>query len=273
MKDSSLTSTHARAAAAMCALMTLVCSACLPKAGLPDLSNLTDKDATARVHQAAARRLRMVGTLKARLPGVEGVILNATLDVAAELPARLSVAVRSFFEQPLQMLTTDGEVVTVFDATQGAPVFRRGPVDARALSLLLPIPLWPHEVVEVLLAHPPGDARGRLVAVDERRGTYDLWLEAPDRAPCLLTVRAQDDAVLRWRQFGGDGRPLVDVDYQDVRTVGDARVPFVWMLTLRDRQPEETLVLTATDVAFNGPPLGQEAFRIDPPQGVQLLPL
>jgi hypothetical protein len=252
---------------------------CPPAVPLPDLRTLTDAQATARVHQAAARRERMVGTVKARLPGLEGVVMNATLDVAVEPRARLSVAVRSFFEQPMQMLVTDGTVVTVFDATQGGPIFRRGAVNARAVSLLLPIPLWPHEVVQVFLARPPPGIRGRLVGVDEKQGTYDVWFEPAGEAPFQLTVRAADDAIVRWQHFKRDGRALLDVSYGDLKSValgggrGEAVLPFAWSLTLVDREPKETLLFTATDVIFNGPPLPEDAFRLDPPANVPLLPL
>lgn len=237
-----------------------------------DLSNLTDEIATARVHQAAARRQRMVGTVKAKLPGLEGVVMSANVDVAVEPPARLSVAVRSFFEQPQQMLVTDGSTVTIFDATQGAPVFKQGPVNARAVSLLLPIPLWPHEVVEVFLAHPRDDAKGRLVGVDEEKGTYDVWFEPPGDAPFQLTVRAVDDAILRWQHHKKDGTPSLDVRYDDLRAVGDAVLPFSWTLTTAE-DPPRSLVFVATDVTFNGPPLGDDAFRLNPPANVPLLPL
>lgn len=254
-------------------LVAMLAGGCPARPALPDLSNLTDREAVARVHQAAARRARMVGTLKARLPGVEGMLMNATLDVAAEPPARLSVAVRSFFEQPMQVLVTDGDVLTLFDATQGTPVFRRGAVDARAVSLLLPVPLWPHEVVEVLLARPPPGARGRLVAVDEARGTFDVWLESAGGAPSRLTIRAIDDGVVRWQHFRKDGRPVVDVEYGDLRPVGNAVMPFAWTMKLLDREPAAALILTATDVIFNGPTLGDDAFRLDPPPGTPVLPL
>lgn len=254
-------------------LLVVLLAGCPSRPVFPDIATLTDSQATARVHQAAARRARMVGTVKARLPGVEGVVMNATLDVAVEPRARLSVAVRSFFEQPMQMLVTDGDVVTLFDATQGGPVFRRGAVNQGTVSALLPIPLWPHEVVEVFLARPPPRAVGRLVHVDDRRGTYDVWFEPEGDAPFQVTVRATDDAIVRWQHFRKDGRPLLEVEYGDLRDVGEAVLPFAWTLTLVDREPREALVFKATDVIFNGAPLPDEAFRLEPPPGVPVQPL
>ena len=257
-----------------CALLSSG-SACPRRTTFPQLEGLTDAQATARVLGAASTRQRMVGTIKAKLPGLQGVVMSADLDVAVEPPARLSVAVRSFFEQPMQMLVTDGQLVTVFDASQGEAVFMRGPVTARALTKVLPIPLWPHEVVQVFLARPPDDARGRLVGVDEDNGTYDVWLEAPGQAPCQVTVRAGDDAILAWQHFTRDGRPLLRVTYGDLRTIasttGDAVLPHAWTLTLTE--PKQTLLFVATDVTFNGEPLPDEAFRLEPPPGANVRPL
>src|SRR5688572_28537455 len=110
---------------------------------LPELEGLTDAQATSRVLNAAARRQRMSGVVKAKLPGLQGVVMSATLDVAVEPAAKLSVAVRSFFEQPQQVLVTDGTVVTLYDSSSGEPVFMRGPVSARAVAKMLPVQLLP----------------------------------------------------------------------------------------------------------------------------------
>lgn len=255
-------------------LLAFLASACPPpRVALPELESMTNAQATARVLNAAARRERMNGVVKAKLPGLQGVVMSATLDVAVEPAAKLSVAVRSFFEQPQQVLVTDGAIVTLYDATSGAPVFMRGPADARAVAKVLPVQLLPDEVVALFLARPFAESRGRLVGVDHDKATYDVWLEAPGHAPCQVTARVSDDAILRWQHFKRDGRPLVDVTYADLRAVGDAIVPFAWTITLVDRTPQQSLSFTASDVTFNGPALPEEAFRLDPPPGVSVLPL
>ena len=260
-----------RAHLAALALVAVALAGCPPRVPALDLGTLTDAQATARVHQAAARRARMSGTVKAKLPGLQGVVMSADLDVALQPRAMLSVAGRSFFEQPQQILVTDGKTVTVYDATSGAPVYKRGEVDGHSIQKVLPVPLWPHEVVEVFLAHPPDDAKGRLMAVDEKAGTYELWMEPDGDAPFQITVRAADDAIVRWQHFRKDGLPSIDVKYGDLRAVGDAVMPFQWTLTVVDTK--ESLVFVATDITFNGPALPDEAFHLDPPANVPLLPL
>lgn len=258
--------------AALAALL-LAGAACPRTAPLPDLDSLTDEVAAARARAGGARRQRLVGTLKARLPGIEGVVASANLDVALQPQAMLSVAVRSFFEQPMQMLVTDGSLVTVFDATTGQPLFFRGSADATTLGRVLPLPLSPREAVGIFLARPPVDGAARLVGVDEAAGTYDLWMEAPDVGPCQLTLRASDDAVLRWRAFKRDGRALLDVRYGDLRASDGTTVPFAWSVRRLDVTPEQALDFVATDVTWNGPPLPDDAFRLEPPPGTELRPL
>lgn len=246
---------------------------CPHRAPLPDLEGLTDDVAVARVRQSGERRVRLAGTLKARLPGLEGVIASADLDVALQPRAMVSVAVRSFFEQPMQMFVTDGAQVTVFDATQGQPQFFRGPADAASLARVLPLPLSPREAVAIFLARPPVDGGARLVAVDREAGTFELWLEPPDVGPCQVTIRATDDAVLRWRLHRRDGRPLLEVSYGDLRSANGATVPFAWHVRRLDVTPEQALDFVATDVTWNGPPLPAEAFVLEPPAGTELKPL
>lgn len=259
--------------AGVLALTALMTSACPRGAGLPDLDSLTDEVAAKRARASGARRARLVGTLKARLPGLEGVVASADLDVALQPTGMMSVAVRSFFEQPMQMFVTDGEVVTIFDATQGQPVFLRGRADSASLARVLPLPLSPREAVAIFLARPPAEGPSRLVGVDEREGTYELWIESPDHGPCQLTVRATDDALLRWQAFRRDGRPLLDVRYGDLRASNGTVVPFSWHLRRLDVEPEQALNFSATDITWNGPPLPDDAFRLEPPPGTELRPL
>src|SRR5437764_1230141 len=84
------------------------------------------------------------------------------------------------------------------------PACRPGAVDARAISKVLPIPLWPDEVVAVFLAHPRDDAKGRLAHVDEKAGTYDVAFEPEGGGAFDVIVRAKDDAIVAWHQYKRD---------------------------------------------------------------------
>jgi outer membrane lipoprotein-sorting protein len=260
-----------RKPAALIAITALLTACPPPRVPKIDLSTLTDDVAVARVHKAASHRQRMAGTVHAKLPGVQGVVMSADLDVALEPPAMLSVAVRSFFEQPQQVLVTDGKTVSLYDATSGQPHFKHGPADGKSIEKLLGVPLLPDEVVAVFLAHPDDDAKGHLARVDEKAGTYTVTLQADGKAQADVTVRASDDAVVAWRQYRGDGSALVDVSYGELKPVGDAVMPFQWTLTLVDNK--QAIELKATDVTFNGPRLPPDAFQLTPPGNVPWEPL
>ncbi|MCC7070775.1 MAG: DUF4292 domain-containing protein [Deltaproteobacteria bacterium] len=264
---------RAFALAALALGVVAVAAGCPHQPPLPNLDGLTDEGAAARARASGERRVRLAGTLKARLPGLEGVVASADLDVALQPQAMVSVAVRSFFEQPMQMFVTDGAQVTVYDATQGQPVFFRGNADAASLARVLPLPLTPREAVAIFLARPPLDGGARLAGVDRAAGTFELWLEPPDMGPCQVTMRATDDAVLRWRLHRRDGRPLLEVSYRDLREANGAIVPFAWHVRRLDVTPEQALDFVATDVTWNGPALSAEAFVLEPPPGTELKPL
>jgi hypothetical protein len=260
--------------ATVLALVSLTWLPACPKPDVLQLRSLTSQSATARVLNVARRHERMAGVVKARLPGMQGMIVSADLDVALEPEARVSVAVRSFFDQPMQMLVTDGSTVTVFDATQGAPVFLRGPVSDRTLSRVLPLPLWPRELVEIMLARPPLDSRGRLMGVNEEAGTYEVRLESFGHGPIELVVRGQDDAILEWTQFKRDGRRLLHARYQDHRMVGEVALAQKWTLTRLDTPPGDpmgqAIEVIALDLEHNGKPFDDAAFQLDPPPGTPL---
>lgn len=259
----------ARATPLVCAVLAaLPLFVACPKPDALALRALTSEQATARVLNVARRHERMGGLVKARLPGIEGMVASVDLDVALEPPARVSVAVRSFFDQPMQVLVTDGREVTVFDATQGVPLFLRGPANERTLQRVLPLPLRPEELVQVMLARPPLDARGRLVSVDEDAGTYTVHLEAFGHGPVDVTARVQDDAIMVWRQHRKDGRALLEARYSDHRMVGDVALAHRFVLTRLDTPTHEAVEILATDLDYNGPPFEDVAFQLIPPPGV-----
>ena len=251
-------------------LLVLALGGC-PKPDTLALRSLTSEAATARVLNVARRHERLGGVIKARLPGVQGVVASVDLDVALEPEARASVAVRSFFDQPMQMLVTDGAVVTVFDATQGTPLFLRGPVSERTIQRVLPLPLAPRELVQIVLARPPLEARGRLLGVDEAQGTYALRLEAIGHAPIELVVRGVDDAIVEWTQYRRDGRPLLRARYADHRAdAAGVGLAHAWTLTRLDDAAGQAVELVAVDLDYNGPPFDDAVFRLEPPAGIPL---
>ena len=253
---------------------------CQHAAPLPEASTLTSAGIATRLSTSSAQRQRLDGVIKAALPGLQGAVLSATVDVAAEAPRQLSIAVRSFFEVPTQVFVADADTVTLYDASSGAPRFSRGPATDKSLQRVLGVPLVPDDVVALILGRAPVDAvsgrpapRVKVLAIDERAGTYTASIERAGRGTLWWTARFADDALVALTAFAGDGRRLVEATCSDHRIVDG--VAFAHAVRLRLVPESEggafadskEVVLTVQQATFNGPPLPPEAFVLEPPPG------
>jgi len=262
-------------------VFALVAVGCPHRVAGVDVSTLTHESVRARLQQSAAHRSSMQGVIKARLPGLEGVVVNATIDVAGRAPGDLFVAVRSFFEVPQQVLVSrqnDGSgEVTLYDASSGAPHFFRGPATEKTLQRVLGVPLAPDDVVALLLARPPLDERPgwppprvRLIGVDEEAGTYTARIERAGRGPLVVTVDARNDTLLQATVARGDGRELVAAVFEAPRVV--AGVVFAGRVKLTVIETGQELVLEVQEATWNEA-IADEAFTLAPPDGMKLEPL
>jgi hypothetical protein len=244
----------------------------------PEVRALTDADVALRLTQQAERRRAVDGVAKASLPGLGGAVLNATVDLAAEAPARLSVAVRSFFEAPQQIFVADGDTVTLYDATSGTPRFSRGPARADTLARVLGVALAPDDAVALILGRAPVLAREqlaaprvRLVDVDDDQGTYRAAIERVGRGRLVVTARARDDAIVALEMMHGDGRPLLQATCSDFVVVGG--VAFAQRIEIARADGEAGLVLSMTTATWNPPALPDTAFVLEVPPGLPVEPL
>lgn len=235
-------------------------------------------DARSVLAADAASRSRFEGVITAALPGLEGVVVNATLDVAVSAPSQLSVAVRSFFEVPQQILVASDGVVTLYDATDGTPRFSRGPASDQSLRNLVGLPLAPDDAVALLLGRAPlepsqsGWPAPRLRVQDATTDTFGVVIERAGRGAIEWRARCEDGALVSATFFSGDGRPIVaalvlERDVGDDGVVSPRRIR-VSLLPESGRRGE--VVLLVKEGRFNGPPLPPEAFVLEPPPGVPL---
>jgi hypothetical protein len=244
----------------------------------PEVRALTDADVALRLAQQAERRRAVEGVAKASLPGLGGAVLNATVDLAAQAPARLSVAVRSFFEAPQQIFVADGDTVTLYDATTGTPRFSRGPARADTLARVLGVALAPDDAVALILGRPPvlpreqlAAPRVRLVDVDDNRGTFRAAIERVGRGRLVVTARASDNALVALEVMHGDGRPLLRATCSDFVDVDG--VAFAQRIEIARADGEAGLVLSMTTATWNPPALPDTAFVLDVPPGMPVEPL
>lgn len=266
-----------RSPALVIALALVISSACVTTPLTPPPS--IDADAArARLVDDAARRQRFEGVVKAGLPGIEGAVVNATLDVAAQAPAQLSVAVRSFFEVPQQILVASDGTVTLYDATSGSARFTRGPATDQSLKNVLGLPLAPDDAVALLLGRAPlepsrpGWPAPRVRVLDVDVETFTVAIERAGRGAIHWQVRHGDGVVVAATFFTGDGRRVLDAKVTD-RSDADDGVAFprrIVVTLLADSGRSGDVVLTVQDGRFNGPPVPPEAFVLEPPPGVAI---
>jgi hypothetical protein len=240
----------------------------------PAVHDLTSDEVCARLTASAEARHNASGHVRAKLPGVAGVVAHADLDVVLERPARANLAVRSFFEQPMQVLATDGSEVTLYDSTRSEGRFFCGTADDGAFTSLLPIPVRPDDAVSLFLgAAPIEGARCKLTSVDDATGTYEATFERPRRGAVVVRARATDHAIVEERAFTGDGRPLLWMRYGDYVAQKGILFPRRWTLSAYQGDTLSTVVFTSEGLDVNGAPFDDEAFRLAPPDGEPCLPL
>lgn len=242
-------------------------AACTTTAGV----QRSDEDVSAQVARLGQERRQLQAVVKAALPGISGVVANVTLDVACKAPQKLSVAVRSFFEVPQQMLVTDGETVTLYDATSGSPRFSQGNASARSLQRVLGLPLTPDDAVALLMARPPleptrtGYPPSRLrIGAHHDDGSVDVDVERVGRSMLRFHLDATR-GVTALTVMAGDGRPLLEASYADVAADGLARTIRIVLANPPPEGPAE-VVLSLSDVELNVP-IDDEAFVLSPPPG------
>lgn len=249
---------------------------CPPRgAPLPEAETLTPEAARLRLEREGMERQRLSAVLRARMAGLEGLLASADIDVAIETPAKVFLAVRSFFEQPLYVLATDGVSATVLDATRPeGPAFFAGPVNGAVLEGLLGVELWPHEVVALLLGIAPAPGAEPIkLEIDARDGTYTLTLAEPRGRLSVVTARREDDALLAWRAFSEAGEPLFTARYQNLSAAGGHGFPRRWELTFQTPEGPRSVVFEARELEVDGAAFDPRLFRLEPPPGLPVRPL
>jgi hypothetical protein len=173
-------------------------------------------------------------------------------------------------------IATDGVHISMLDATgDDTVVFRRGVVDGRAFSRVLPFEVWPAELVALFLGvAPAAGASARQLAIDPKTVTYSVGVKEPNGRSSVLTARLADDALVRWRSWGPDGEALFDAEYSDFRPLGG--VPFAHRLQLTLPKldgAERSIVFSAKEIEVNGAPYDPRAFNLATPAGMSVQPM
>jgi hypothetical protein len=255
----------------------LLPAACPKRVPLADLglADLDPERARARLEKEGLRRQRVSGLFKARTEGVTGLVASVELDILAEKPSNLHIAVRSFFGQPARVFATDGGTATLYEAGSAeGPLFFQGPVTSSSIGLLLPIPLWPAEAVALFLGvAPAAGARALEMELDDEAGTYIVTLQLPDGGRARVTAGGKNDAMRKCTVWGPDGRLRYRLSYDDHKEVEGIVFAHKWRFEMVRSKGNEVVVLEAKNLELNGEPFDPRAFALTLPPGHTARPL
>lgn len=261
--------TFARTLALCCWLLGIL--ACHGREIRPHVAMPSAEEARVRLEREGARRLRLDALLSARTSGPLSALGVARVDIALESPARMVVAVRSFFDQPLYTLATDGVVMTSIDSrgAEGAR-YQAGPVNGQEMVAWLGVELWPHDVVHMFLGVMPVAGSEVLdYRVDEEGSTYQLRLREPSGRISEVTAQAQSDAPLLWSAYAPDGTLRFRVSYEGHTLREGITFSPRWRVEVFDGGRPARVRGQATFDAdwwqLNGEPHPDEAFRLSAP--------
>ncbi len=240
----------------------LALASCAPRKPPPDLS-LDPAELLAQVRAAAARVSSVKGEARIRMvaPGMKGTV---PAFVAAGRPDLLHVESLDFFGNPIAVLVTAGGRLSLYDARE--KVLYRGEATPENLARLVPVPVDPAELVEVLCGSVPLLA-GAPVRAEPGRGFVELVLSDGARTQ---TVRVgAGAAVLRSEVSGpGEGPPGEhEVAFGSFVPLGEGRFPTEASLASPGHRVR--VELAWTDPEPNAP-LDPALFRLDPPRGARV---
>lgn len=199
---------RASPAAVLAAALAAVLAGCPPRAPPPDLS--LDPAALAGQVLAAQERIRSVrGEVRIKL---ETAQFSGTVPalVAAEKPDRLLVQTLDFFGNTVAVLAAADGKLSLYDAR--ARVVYRGPATPENLARLVPLPLSPAALVQILCGSAPLIS-GEPVSAEPGRGYLTLRISAGARTEDLRIGAGADVLRASLRVGGKPGPGTYDLEF------------------------------------------------------------
>ncbi len=221
----------------LCAGLQMSCIKHVPfkKIELIDVSSIVE-----RLHAQSAKRERLRGTFHARALGIKRFFGKTDVDIVVQKPSSVYLAVRSFFEQPLQVFTCDGVQCCLWDAHDPQDV-QQSCVDAHNPSNFI-LPIKPESMVSALLGVVP-DGNPDSVEIDEINGVYRLkWRDI------TIEIRRNDERILRY--------------ISENFTVSYGNTGDTWIIEGSHNGEVFGLELTAKEVERGGAPINSNIFQL-----------
>lgn len=243
----------------------LALAGCPPRAPPPDLS--LDPAELLQQVRAARDRVRSVrGEARLRLRG-EGGSGTVPAWIAAEKPDRVLVQTLDFFGNTVLVLAAADGQLSLYDARER--VVYRGPATAENLRRLVPLPIPPEALAEVLCGSAPL-IDGRPVRAEPGRGRVTLELSDGVRTQELWVGPAATVERSSLLVEGAKGQGAYDLAFGAFEAAGPDRFP--GEVTLSAQAPRIRMDLTWSDVEPNAA-VDPALFRPPVPRGARVVDL
>ncbi len=231
-----------------------------PAVAPPALPAPAEVLARLRAGGAARRTLLAEGTVT--YFGARGRVRGKAV-IVARRPGAFRVETLSPLEQPVEVITTDGERLYLL----ASDTLRVGPATPENLAAVMPLPMRPEEVVDTLLGGVP--ASSALEPLDVAPGDGGRWVLSLAGAGgdlVELTIDPASGRVESTRLLARGGGLRASVEFGDFEPVGDAGPPLPRAIVIRMPRDDLDLRIRLTDVAVDTP-VDDALFRLEPPPG------
>lgn len=251
-----------RTASRLAIFSAFVLAGCPPRAPPPDLS-LDPVELLEQVRASGERSRSVRGEARLKLRG-EGGSGSVPAWIAAEKPDRVYVETLDFFGNTVAVLAAADGQLSLYDARER--VVYRGPATAESLQRLVPLPLPPAALAEILCGSAPL-IEGAAVGAEPGRGSVDLELAGGARTQSLRIgpgARVERSAI---RVGGANGRGAYDLAFGYHGSSG-----FPSEVTLSANAPFVRMELSWNDVEVNAA-IDAALFRPAVPRGARVVEL
>ena len=236
----------------------------------PDTRPLPTAEAARKMVEDTSRGRKSLRALgRVTYFGEQGRVRLGFVEVV-ERPGKFRFETLSPLEQPIDVMTSDGERLSLLREAR----LHEGPATPENVARLLPLPLRPSEIVDILLGGVPMSEAfvvGELEWADEPADHWRLWLTGPGGERGELLIDPARRVIVRATVRRADGTPRLVVGFDDFEDLaGGGPFPRSVQIELPGRDMEVTLKLKEVEVDV---PIDPSLFKLVPPPGVAVVPL
>ena len=257
-----------RAARGLAGLLLGVLLTGCPPTIPPPPNALQDPQQVHLAVQARAASLQSVrGEAKVELFSEEGYTPFSLVAVAAR-PDRLHLEVLSPFDMPLGILTADTGSFQLYSLEE--KLFLHGPASAENIARLIPLPLPPAELVELLLGSVPLLPDPQELRWDPTRGCYELQVALAEGPRQRLWLDPRDLTPRESRYESPTGELLYRLQLEEPSTLPGhpgVRLPRLIKVEMPAREIELSLRWQDRELNVEIPPA---AWTQQPPRGAEV---